>query len=200
GKPQARSEIVVSRWRQRLRDARVARKYQTLGRKWKHDRLLSGHKGLNLSLRVIPRHADFPAQAEVQRKIGFYLPSILHEGTAVARARIKKLQSSLGVRAVGTDGGGPAQEEVRHIASRHRAIKNELPVRAGIVAFVHLQVAEFPSQLPCMSSLGFRKHVGSHIGGVGLERIERGHSNVQLNALEADLRHILFISGKRDNP
>src|SRR5262249_10591129 len=74
GKTDARTEIIVLGWSKRLGNAGVTREYQSFGRKWKDRGLLSGNEGLKFPLRIVPRHAHFPAQAEIQRKVGFSLP------------------------------------------------------------------------------------------------------------------------------
>ena len=53
-----------------------------------------------------------------------------------------------------------------------------------------------------MFALVLRKNVTDHISGIGLEGVQRGHANVQAVVADvgkADLRHILWISGQRDN-
>ena len=91
GKTKARSEVVVSGRGQSLGNARIAGIYEALGRIRKDRRLLSLNPSLDLSLCVVPRHADFPAKTQIQRQIGSCLPSVLHIGAAIARARIQEL-------------------------------------------------------------------------------------------------------------
>src|SRR4029077_11509464 len=52
-------------------------------------------------------------------------------------------------------------------------------------------------KLPRMFALALRKYVTRHIGGIGLECIKRGHAHGEV--VENNLRHVLFISGQRDN-
>ena len=108
---------------------------------------------------VIPGHAHFPAQTQIERQVGFDFPGILGKRATVTCAGIEELQSRLGVRTIRTDSGGSAEEEIGDIAAGHRAVKDELAIRAGKVAFVHLQVAVFAAELPSVPAERFRKHV-----------------------------------------
>ena len=136
---------------ERLGNARISWKYQALGGKRKDRGLLPRDKGLNLSLRVVPRHADFPAQPKIEREIGFYLPTILNEGAAITRPGIQELLGGLGIGSRAA-GAGRAEEKVGNFISGHRSIKREPTIGIRIVTLVDLQVAEFTSKFQSMIS------------------------------------------------
>src|SRR5262249_61104043 len=70
GQPRARPEIVVAGggecgWNYASRATRVAGDHPSFGRRGINHRLHPGDDGLNLVLRVVPRHVSLPAQAVV---------------------------------------------------------------------------------------------------------------------------------------
>src|SRR5438445_9473299 len=92
---QAGREVVVSRRGERARDARIAGNNPALGRRRKWCGLQTGHDGFDFALRVIPGHAHFPAQTQVQCDIRPTLVRILNLGPTVPRAGVQELLAAL---------------------------------------------------------------------------------------------------------
>src|SRR5207302_10672612 len=95
GQADARCEVLVMCWGKRGRNARIARHHPSARGGRELCRLQSGHNGFNLSLRVVPRHAHLPAQAEIQREVRFHLPCVLTVSAPVTRSGIQKLRTAL---------------------------------------------------------------------------------------------------------
>src|SRR5258708_36774777 len=168
----ARPEILISRWGKRLGDAWIARIYKAFRRQREEHRLLSGNDRLDLALSVIPRCAEFPAQAKVQREVRFCLPGVLHVDGAVLRAGIQDLFGCLGVPIRATIPLRRAKEEVGEIITTHAATKHETPENVREITFVDLQVAGFAADLQRMSAQHPRKPVTCHVRIVGLEGVQ----------------------------
>ena len=89
--------------------------------------LQSGHDGFNFALRVIPGHAHFPAQAQVQGEVRFHLVSVLNICATISGARIQELLAALVII-----DGAPIRKSAKSV-TRFAAIKSEISVgRAGI--------------------------------------------------------------------
>ena len=143
-------------------------------------------------MRVIPRHACFPAQAEVEREIGSYLPGVLYKRATVTRAGIQKLQGRLRVAARTRR---RANQKIRKIAAGRVAIKDEVAIGTGVVAFVDLQVAGFAAKLQRVFAHRLGEDVACHIGVIRLVRVERWNANLEV--IEVNLWDIFRISGSR---
>src|SRR5579862_9999371 len=102
--PQTRSEIVVSRRRQGARDAWIAGHYPIQRRSRELRGLLARYNGFDLALRVVPRHAHFPAYSEVQSQVRFHLPGILNVSAAITGAGVQELHAALGIAAQASGG------------------------------------------------------------------------------------------------
>ena len=94
-KADARSEIVVVRWSERARNTGISRNNPTERRGRELSRLQAGHDGLDFALGVIPRHADFPAQTQIERQVRLHLVGVLRVCAPITRARIQKLLTAL---------------------------------------------------------------------------------------------------------
>ena len=100
--------------------------------------------GFDFALGVVPRHACFPAQTEVDRQVRLDLERILYVGAAVATAAVQKLLAALIVLR------WRAQQEIGKVVAGfaiRTQVEIEVSVRRAGIALVDLQVAEFAAEL-----------------------------------------------------
>ena len=108
-------------------------------------------------LRVIPRHADFPAQTEVERKVRRQLESILSECAAVTRAGIEELLAALVV----TSTGAPRRKSAKSLPVSPPDPASKLKVPLGGIVFrsLILEVAELSAKFEGVTSFNHRENV-----------------------------------------
>src|SRR6185437_12046334 len=137
----ARAEIVVACRCERARNAGIAGNNPTCGSGGKLSRLQPRDDGLDFALRVVPRHADFPAQPGVDREVRLGLVRVLYVKPTVARPGIQKLLAALVVIDRSTD------QEIREIDSGFAAVEGKISIRSARVPLVDLEVAKFTAEL-----------------------------------------------------
>src|SRR5207245_4066566 len=86
-------------------------------------------------------------------------------------------------------------QKIRKIVAGRVAIKDEVAIGTGVVAFVDLQVAGFAAKLQRVFAHRLGEDVACHIGVIRLVRVERWNAN--LKVVEVNLWDIFRISGSR---
>jgi len=84
--PRRGEKLFVVRWGECAWNSRISGNNPSKRCGWELCGLQTWHDRLNLALRVIPRHADFPAHAEVQRYIRFDLPGVFAISATITSA------------------------------------------------------------------------------------------------------------------
>src|SRR6185437_3543776 len=124
-------------------------------------------------------------------------PGVLYIGGPVARARIEELQSGLRIATVVA---WSADQVIRErligntTIARYRAVETESSIHIGQIAFIHLQITEFPTELQRVLVNRLREPVRGHISVIGLEcdQIRWAHAK----GGEKEPRHKLFSIGQ----
>ena len=151
-------------------------------------RLQSRNDGFGLVLRVIPRHAGFPAQAIVQDQIRRDAPAVLRKKSVVLTARIENLRAGLGKRIRRTN------EKVREIDAGLAAVESITAIFVSVIALVNLVIVKLPAELDRVRSDYARKIVQDLIRVVVLPRAHDRQSNVEI--VESEGRHT-YQAGRR---
>ena len=139
------------------------------------------HNGFNLALGVIPRHADFPAQAQVQSDIRPDLIGVLDVRATITGAGIQELLAAL------VEADGRTDQEIGEVGTSLAAVKGEVAIGGAGIALIDLQVAKLTADLKGMQADYLRETFGEVPGIVWLKSREGGNADAE--RIEIDWWH-----------
>src|SRR5207247_9368672 len=85
GDGQPRIEVIFQGGSECARNSRIARNHPSQRRSRELCGLQARHDGLNLALRVIPRHAYFPTHTKIEGEVRPHFESVFSESPAITR-------------------------------------------------------------------------------------------------------------------
>jgi hypothetical protein len=103
--------------------------------------LQAWHDSFDLTLRVVPRHADFPAQAQVQGQVRLDPERVLSKRSAIPAAGIEKLHAALVVIL------GRADQKIGEVVAGFGSVEGKVAAGRAHIALIDLQVAELAPKL-----------------------------------------------------